>query len=479
MKTLQAICLTLLTAVLISCGGAPQAQKQLSLHPQNPHYFLYDAKPMILIGSTEHYGAVMNLDFDYVRYLDELASSRLNVTRTFSGIYVEPEGAFGIIKNTMAPAQGRYICPWPRSQEPGYSNGGNKFDLDKWDEDYFLRLKDFISEAGKRDIIVELDLFSNYYDTIQWKLSPLNVQNNINNVGNIKDHKEILSLIHPEMLEIQEKMVRKIMVELKDFGNLYYEVCNEPYFGDTLALAQWEKHMTGVVVKVENEINGKHLISNNIANHFRRVTEERAGVSIYNFHYARPPKTVPANYGLNKVIGDNETGFDGNEDVRYRSEAWDFILAGGALFNNLDYSFTTDNEDGTFKVQHGVPGGGGRILRNQFRILVEFMDKFDYINSTPVEMEVIKLPENSNFGLQGLSLKEDLFAFYLHRKDTLVTNSEFNLLLRPGSYQLTWVDTKTGMGKVTKLIDIPEGYTKITSPEYKEDIAVRIEKTVK
>jgi hypothetical protein len=38
----------------------------LSLHPQNPHYFLFREKPAILIGSTEHYGAVINLDFDYI-----------------------------------------------------------------------------------------------------------------------------------------------------------------------------------------------------------------------------------------------------------------------------------------------------------------------------------------------------------------------------------------------------------------------------
>ena len=79
----------------------------LSLHPDNQHYFLFRGKPAVLIGSTEHYGAVMNLDFDYVRYLDELSARGLNITRTFSGIYVEPQGAFGIAKNTLAPGAGK------------------------------------------------------------------------------------------------------------------------------------------------------------------------------------------------------------------------------------------------------------------------------------------------------------------------------------------------------------------------------------
>jgi len=271
MKPIHLLFFVLITGVTLSCGRSAQQQTLLSLHPQNPHYFLFRGKPAILIGSTEHYGAVMNLDFDYIAYLDEIAESGLNVTRTFSGVYVEPWGAFGINKNTMAPAPKKYICPWSRSSESGYANGGNKFNLSKWDDAYFSRLKDFITEAGKRNIVVELDLFSNFYDTIQWKLSPLYIQNNINSVGNIHDQKEILSLKHPEILEIQEKMVRKIINELKVFDNIYYEVCNEPYFGDTLALREWENYMTGIVVDAEKNFNQKHLISNNIANGYIKV----------------------------------------------------------------------------------------------------------------------------------------------------------------------------------------------------------------
>ena len=51
------------------------------------------------------------------------------------------------------------------------------------------------------------------------------------------------------------------------------------------------------------------------------------------------------NYGLGKVIGDDETGFRGVIDRPYRIEAWDFLIAGGALYDNLDYSFTVDHEE--------------------------------------------------------------------------------------------------------------------------------------
>jgi len=474
MKLIKLVCFILTVYLVFSCRESTESVKPLSLHPQNPHYFLFRGKPAILIGSTEHYGAVMNLDFDYVKYLDELAASGLNITRTFSGIYVEPQGAFGINKNTLAPAKGRFIAPWARSNEEGYVNGGNKFDLTKWDMNYFLRLKDFIEEAGKRNIVVELDLFSNFYDTVQWKLSPLYFANNINGIEKIHDHKEILSLRHPEIIDVQEKMVRKIIDELKSFDNLYYEVCNEPYFGDTLALREWEDHMTSVVVDAEKDFLYKHLISNNVANHYKLVPKTREGVSVYNFHYARPPVTVPMNYHLNMVLGDNETGFSGTGDAVYRIEAWDFILSGGALFNHLDYSFTADNEDGSFKIEKGQPGGGGKTFRNQLKVLAEFMQSLNYTNMKPIDFSVARMAEGGNTNLYGLVEDDKLFALHLSRRDTASTSSLIEINMTAGSYNITWVDTKSPKETSADLTDHPGGWIGIKSPDFHEDIAVRI-----
>lgn len=464
--------LLLIAAALLSACSSNKPNTPIAVHSKNPHYFMFRGKPTVLIGSTEHYGAVMNLDFDYVPYLDELAVSSLNVTRTFSGIYVEPANAFGILKNTMAPAAGRYICPWARSENDGYSNGGNKFDLTKWDDEYFSRLKDFITQAGIRDIVVELDLFSNFYDTLQWKLSPLNSVNNINGIGNIKDYKEILSLRHPEILAEQEKMVKKIITELKGFDNLYYEICNEPYFGDTLALREWEDHMTAIVADAEKDFAHHHLISHNVQNYKQLVPEPRKYVSIYNFHYAGPPVTVPMNYHLNLPLGDNETGFRGIADSIYRKEAWEFMLAGGGLFNHLDYSFTTDHEDGSYIIQKTEPGGGGKVLRQQFKILNGFMKSLNFINMKPIGDDVVK--QDHAASIHGLVEDGKVWALYLSVKDTVNLSSSLELNLPSGSYNLTWIDTKTGSEMFESKNDHRGGWLQIKSPEYRYDIALRI-----
>jgi len=444
----------------------------ISLHPVNPHYFLFRGEPTVLIGSTEHYGAVLNLDFNYITYLDELAARNLNVTRTFSGIYVEPQGAFGITKNTLAPDSGRFICPWARSDQPGYANGGNKFDLSRWDEAYFSRLKDFIAAAGVRNIVVELDLFSNFYDTLQWKLSPLYVENNINQIGNLLDHKGVLSLSHPELLDIQEKMVKKIVGELKDFDNLYYEVCNEPYFGDLDALEAWEQYMTAVIANAEKDFPRKHLISQNIANGAQKIENPNPLVSVFNFHYAKPPVAVAMNFPLNRVIGDNETGFNGIEDATYRKEAWYFMLAGGGLFNHLDYSFTVGHETGDFVIPPAQPGGGGIELRKQLQILKEVLEEYDFTRMAPADSIIKNIVQEHQ--VKVLSRNGEQYLIYLTREGKDPLSCAVSPELPEGDYSCEWIDTRTGERTAFDLTAHHGGITSFVTPPYAGDIALRI-----
>src|SRR5690606_3319038 len=124
-----------------------------------------------------------------------------------------------------------------------------------------------------------------------------------------------------------------------------------------------------------------------IANEAARIVDPHPGVSVFNFHYAWPPVAISQNYQLGKVIGDNETGFDGNADSTYRREGWAFILAGGALYNNLDYSFTAGHEGGTFAYPATQPGGGSKALRQQLAHLKAFMERFAFVSMQPDRSE--------------------------------------------------------------------------------------------
>ncbi|MCA9183530.1 MAG: hypothetical protein KDA51_18845 [Planctomycetales bacterium] len=68
-RSLHTSLLRILPAILCSTGflsAVVAKDPPLSLHPDNPHYFLWRGQPTVLITSAEHYGAVLNLDYSFV-----------------------------------------------------------------------------------------------------------------------------------------------------------------------------------------------------------------------------------------------------------------------------------------------------------------------------------------------------------------------------------------------------------------------------
>ncbi|MBS1830060.1 MAG: hypothetical protein JST93_32470 [Acidobacteria bacterium] len=436
-----------------------QAAEPVRLHPENPHYFEFRGKPTVLLTSAEHYGAVLNGAFDYVKYLDTLAKDGLNMTRIFTGIYREAPGDFGIRFNTLAPKDADYVSPYPKTSD-------GKYDLAGWNPAYFARLKNFLMQAGKRGIVVEVTLFCTYYDDRMWRLSPL--------YDSAVPNTEVLALKHPGLTKAQVAFTRKLVTELKDFDNIYYEIANEPYFGGVTL--EWQALIAKTVAETEASLGVKHLIAQNIANNQKLVENPDPRVSLFNFHYARPPLTVGMNYHLNKAIGLDETGFDGTLDFVYRIQAWDFLLAGGGHYNNLDYSFAVGHEDGMLPVGGDQPGGGGASLRGQLKILRDFLSRFQFVKMRPDNAQPVRTL--SELGRQ--------YAVYVHHGkvmsgyrpsymvETKRQNSTFTLTLPQGEYTMQWWNPKSGpMGQAESFAH-SGGARRFTSPQYTEDVALEV-----
>ncbi|MCX8108116.1 MAG: hypothetical protein N3G20_04860 [Verrucomicrobiae bacterium] len=457
---------------LIAAGmTAVSNAEPIRLHAANPHYFEWRGKPTLLISSGEHYGAVINLDFDYVRYLYRLAADGMNYTRVFSGAYVEPEGAFNITRNTLAPKPGRFICPWARSDQPGYANGGNKFDLSKWDNAYFVRLRDFVKRASEASIVVEVTLFCPMYEDAQWRLSPMNAANNVNNIGAVARTNVYTLDRHGGLLSVQESLVRKLVTELNEFDNVVFEICNEPYFGGVTL--EWQHHIADLIVQTERDLPNKHLIAQNIANRWARIENPHPAVSIFNFHYASPPDAVAMNYHLNKAIGDDETGFRGTNNAPYRTEAWEFIIAGGALYNNLDYSFAVGYEDGTFVYPPSQPGGGNPTLRRHLRVLSDFMKTFDLIRMRP-DNSVVKGCIPSRNTARALVDPGRAMAVYIKNEGKEKTNTlKIQIDLPAGEWKADWINTRSGSADSSTTV-VGGGVRSLEVPPYTTDIGLRL-----
>ncbi|WP_435011054.1 hypothetical protein P12x_002347 [Tundrisphaera lichenicola] len=441
----------------LSFDGGP-----IRLHPENARYFVFRGAPTFLITSGEHYGAVLNRDFDKVPYLDELKDRGFNLTRVFSGTYREIPGSFKIQANTLAPKRGRLASPWLQVQGPGEPE---KFDLDRFDESYFRRLKEFVTEAGSRGIVVEYVLFCPLYGEDLWAANPMNASNNVNGVGECKST-EVLTLKHPDLLDRQLAFVRKVVSELNLFDNVYFEICNEPYFGGVTL--DWQAKVAETIVEAEKPLTHKHMIAQNIANGKARVEEPNPAVSLFNFHYASPPDLVAMNSGLKAALGDDETGFQGTGDRFYRREAWEFLMAGGSLYNNLDYSFTVDHPDGSAEVKDPTPGGGGRAFRSQLSVLKRFFSGLDFLHMSPMPPLIAgsKLPEGARAYALG---RPGEYAVYVGGGP----RATLSLKLSPGHYRYEWIDSMTGDSLKSGIIEA-NGPVMLESPEYREEAALRI-----
>src|SRR5512143_1061364 len=164
------------------------AAEPVRVFPENPHYFARDGKPIVLVTSDHHYGAVIDADFDFARFLDALAAGGVNLTRIYPGAMFEAEDKY-VAGNPLGPRPGRQILPWARSTatgaHPALAAPGQpsyKLDLDRWNPDYFARLKAFVDLARQEGIVVEVAFFNGMYADC-WPLMALYHGNNVQGVG--------------------------------------------------------------------------------------------------------------------------------------------------------------------------------------------------------------------------------------------------------------------------------------------------------
>lgn len=472
-----------LAALLVECSvslafavTAVVRPTPIRLHPSNPHYFEFHGHPTILITSAEHYGAVINRDFGWPQYLETLARDGMNYTRMFVGSYVEGESDIDWMKynNTLAARPGRLLVPWARSDIGGYHNGGNKFDLDAWDEDYWTRLKTFVATAAQKDIVVELTLFGNQYGESQWAHSPLKVSNNIQGMGGRWE--DFQTLRDPELTRRQEQLIQKIVTELKDADNVIYEISNEPFNNqvDPKAVNEWHRHMAAFIIGQEKSLGVKHLVAANEAVH------DDLNVSLLNWHYVANVPKLDEEYALNKPISLDETNGSlihaGVDDVRV--EAWEWICGGGACYNNLSWEFTPDDPTGK----------AGGPMREQLKILRDFVSRLNFIGMKPAK-EIITSPLPPDGFARALVQPGKVYWIYLHHSKhktygSFITGYEaqkgihrdsLDLEIPTGTYHVQWIRPRDGKLLREDKLDHDGRKLRLASPDYEDaDITVVI-----
>jgi hypothetical protein len=150
--------------------------------------------------------------------------------------------------------------PWPRTGPGAASDGAPKFDLSRFDPDYFSRLRADVVAARDHGIYVSVMLFEGF--ALHLSAPPYNVlghpfhaQNNINHIGirSITDY-QVLPL-DPRVQALQEAYVREVIDTIHDQPNVLYEVANESSGDDSIGdSTQWQYRIIDLVRSYEQEM---------------------------------------------------------------------------------------------------------------------------------------------------------------------------------------------------------------------------------
>jgi len=464
------------------------SENVIGISEKNPHYLRYKGKEILLLTTAEHYGAVINKGFDYVKYFDALAEYGLNYTRIYPGGFVEYPCKW-LPDDNMAPDGKDLIVPWARSDTPGYIKGGNKFDLSKWDPEYFVRLRDFLHEAEKRDIIVEICFFNCEFDDY-WPNSPLHKDANIQGVGDC-DATVCQTLDNEALVKEQMKYIEKLIVETNDFDNVIYEFVDESssHLISTHKVYHWICKMIETAVETEERLPKKHMLAQQLEIGVDFAGDDRIALIVtqYILMGGRQIGGVPALHNLydhKKPIEINETSYiaswikEETSDLVAisRLEAWEFMVGGGAAFNQLNGYFVVPNPSGENATNRKIMQG----LKN----LRTFLEGFEYIKMTRDRRSVLSVSTGASVNM--ISEKGKQYAMYMHHSFPNIGGGwayepnygeyapTVTLMLEAGDYLVTFIEP--GTLKVLKESNVTSdgGKIEITCPKYALDIAVKI-----
>lgn len=243
-----------------------EAAGPLRVLPSNPRWFADGSgKAVVLVGSHVWQnlqdngliirGATSNPPpvFDYNGYLDTLARHGHNFFRMWR--WETTQWTDKYTGNEV-----KYCTPHPWVME------GGKFDLTRFDEAYFRRLRERVKAAGDRGIYVSVMLFEGWEIQFSdaWGHHPFHGPMNRNGVEADADGDglgvEFNTLQDTPMgkrvLALQEAYVRKVIEAVNDLDNVLYEIANEA----TTASTAWQYHMIRFVKQVERGMAKQHPV---------------------------------------------------------------------------------------------------------------------------------------------------------------------------------------------------------------------------
>ncbi len=246
-----------------TASGATPAAGLLRVLSSNPRYFTDGSGSAVYLTGSHTWASLQDIGlsdpppaFDFPGYLDFLERHHHNFIRLWRWEFPQ-----WMERNK----QRSFYCapqPWPRTGPGEALDGKPKFNLERFDGDYFERLRSRVTSARDRGIYVSIMLFEGWglrFVPGGWRDHPFHPANNVNlteeDVKGIKGI-ELFSLASPKATVFQEAYVRKVIDTVNDLDNVLYEIANESDFSTT----EWQYHMIRFIKSYESAKPKQHPV---------------------------------------------------------------------------------------------------------------------------------------------------------------------------------------------------------------------------
>jgi len=252
--------LALTTHTLAQAPTKP-ASGPLRVHPTNPRYFADASGKAVYLTGSHTWNNLADIGkgdpppaFDYEAYLDFLERHHHNFFR----LWREEQVFFLDERFTVAPH------PWQRAGPGNALDGKPKFDLSKFDESYFERLRSRVQAAGKRGMYVAVMLFEGWVlqqkKAEWWRDHPFHPDNNINAINGDANGDgrgiEAHTLEQKAVTLVQEAYVRRVIEAVGDLDNVLWEISNETGSYST----EWQYHFIRFIKAEEAKRPKQHPV---------------------------------------------------------------------------------------------------------------------------------------------------------------------------------------------------------------------------
>lgn len=460
--TTIAIALGIVTLSL-STEAAP-AKGPLKAHPDNPRYFTDGSGKAVYLTGSHIWNNIQDWGttdppppLDYSAFLDFVAGYNHNFIRGWAW-----EQAAWVPWSAKA----FYLDPVPYMRTgPGNSlDGKPKFDLTKFNQAYFDRLRARVREAGDRGIYVSVMLFQGWsvfkgtggkLVGNPWPGHPFNCENNINGIDGDPNETGEGKQIHTmsdgpkvkAVREFQEAYVRKVIDTVNDLDNVLYEIGNEMGKHSTA----WQYHMISYIKEYEKKKPKQHPVG--------MTFQWSDGKNEDLVSDASPADWVSFGPGSGNIYRENPPAADGRKvSILDTDHLWG--IGGNRAW--VWKSFTRGHNPIFMDPNYNIPDWGHDPNDPAY---AEIRAALGHARGFADKLNLAAMKPSDSTSSTGYALVNPGKEYLVYQPEQ---GKGFEVKLRPGSYSFEWFDAGAGKVDSSSKTDALEAEASFTPP-FKRD----------